>query len=191
MCELEIELLRGSPSAVATVASRWVARHGLWLEVRSKAERGERLAQDPVNQPVPLHKATALQLTRSDDIDSAFRAVLANGLAHALPNASEIASGDYAEEHVHQLRVALRRLRTALRFFEGRTELIQPGWSDTLAATFAQLGSTRDRDALAAAVVPDLREAGAPWVELPPAVAAADPVAVVAVDPCRTAEACT
>ncbi len=179
VCELEIELLRGSPSAVTTVASRWVARHGLWLEVRSKAERGERLAQDPANQPVPLHMATALQLTRSDDIDSAFRAVLANGLAHALPNASEIASGVYAEEHVHQLRVALRRLRTALRFFEGRTALIQPGWSDTLAATFAQLGSTRDRDALAAAVVPDLREAGAPWVELPPTVAAADPVALV------------
>ncbi len=179
VCELEIELLRGSPSAVTTVASRWVARHGLWLEVRSKAERGDRLAYDPANPPVPLHKAAALQLTDSQDVDAAFAAVVANGLAHALPNASEIASGDYAQEHVHQLRVALRRLRTAMRFFEGWTGLIESGWADTLAATFAQLGSTRDRDALAAAVVPDLREAGAPWFELPPTVAAADPVALV------------
>ena len=179
VCELEIELLRGSPTAVTTMASRWVARHGLWLEVRSKAERGERLAQDPANQPVPLHKAKAPQLTRGDDLDSAFRAVVANVLTHALPNASEIGSGVYAEEHVHQLRVALRRLRTALRFFAGWTDLIQPAWSDTLAETFAQLGATRDRDALAAAVVPDLRDAGAPWVELPPAVTAADPIAVV------------
>lgn len=179
VCELEVELLRGSPGAVIAVASRWVARHGLWLEVRSKAERGERLAQDPASQPAPPHRASALQLTRGHDLDSAFRAVVANGLAHALPNASEIASGDYAEEHLHQLRVAVRRLRTALRFFEGWTELIQPGWSDTLAATFEQLGSMRDRDALAAAVVPDLRDAGAPWFELPPLEAAADPVAVV------------
>ncbi len=105
--------------------------------------------------------------------------MVANGLAHALPNASEVASGVFAEEHLHQLRVAVRRLRTALRFFEGWTELIEPGWSDTLAATFEQLGSMRDRDALAAAVVPDLRDAGAPWFELPPLGAAADPVAVV------------
>ncbi len=179
VCELEIELLRGSPSAVIAVASRWVARHGLWLEVRSKAERGERLARDPASQPAPPHRARALQLARSDDLDSAFSAVVANGLAHALPNASEIAGGVYAEEHVLQLRVALRRLRTALRFFEGWTEPIQPGWSDAMAATFEQLGSTRDRDALAAAVVPDLREAGAPWFELPPLEASADPVAVV------------
>jgi triphosphatase len=179
VCELEIELLRGSPSAVTSVASRWVARHGVWLEVRSKAERGERLAQDPANPPAPLHKASALQLTRSDGLDAAFRAVVANGLAHALPNASEIASGVYTEQHLHQLRVALRRLRTALRFFEGWTESIQPAWSATLAATFAQLGAIRDRDALAAAVVPDLRDAGAPWFELPPLEAAADPVAVV------------
>ena len=179
VCELEIELLRGSPDAVTTVASRWVARHGLWLEVRSKAERGERLAQDAANQRLPLHKASALHLARSEGIDSAFRAGVANGLAHALPNASEIASGVYAEEHLHQLRVALRRLRTALRFFKGWTELLQPGWSDTLAETFTQLGATRDRDALAATVVPDLRDAGAPWVELPPAETALDPVAVV------------
>ncbi len=64
VCELEIELLRGSSGAVIAVASRWVARHGLWLEVRSKAERGERLAQDPASQPAPPQRASALQLTR-------------------------------------------------------------------------------------------------------------------------------
>ena len=41
VCELEIELVSGSPLAVIETARRWVLPHGLWLDTRSKAERGE------------------------------------------------------------------------------------------------------------------------------------------------------
>src|SRR5258706_14049710 len=41
VCELEIELVRGSPLAVIATAKQWVLRHGLWLDTRSKAERGD------------------------------------------------------------------------------------------------------------------------------------------------------
>ena len=46
VCELEIELKRGSPQAVVATAQRWVARHGLWLDTRSKAEIGHLLSRD-------------------------------------------------------------------------------------------------------------------------------------------------
>jgi CHAD domain-containing protein len=72
----------------------------------------------------------------------------------------------------------LRRLRTALRFFDGCTSQIDPAWAATLAEIFALLGGTRDRDALGAEVIPALRSAGAPWVELPAPIDAADPALV-------------
>jgi inorganic triphosphatase YgiF len=176
VCELEIELLRGAPGAVIDVARRWVAKHGLWLEVRSKAERGERLARG--DSAPELRKAAPLHLETALTANAAFRAIVANCLDHLLPNASEVASGDYLEEHIHQWRVGLRRLRTALRFFEGWTPLIDPAWPVALAQVFEQLGTARDRDALTAAVVPDLRGAGAPWVDLPSLQDAGDPVAL-------------
>ena len=178
ICELEFELLRGQPGAVINVARRWVATHGLWLEVRSKGERGERLARTDSTPAGDLHKATPLRLEAGLAVDVAFRAVVANCLDHLLPNASEVASGEYVEEHIHQWRVGLRRLRTALRFFEGWTPLTNTAWSEALAEVFEQLGTARDRDALTAAVVPDLREAGAPWVDLPSTRDAVDPVAL-------------
>jgi len=173
VCELEIELVRGRPLAVIDVARRWVRRHGLWLDVRSKAERGDRLARDAT--PVPAVKAGALRLARETSADVALQAVIANCLQQILPNASEIAGGKWNDEHVHQLRVGLRRLRSALRFFDGWTARIEPSWDERLAALFRQLGVVRDRDALAAWLLPALREAGAPLFELPPAPEAPTP----------------
>src|SRR5204862_7962926 len=49
--ELEIELKSGSPLAVIATAQRWVARHGLWLDTRSKAERGDLLARGETMAP--------------------------------------------------------------------------------------------------------------------------------------------
>lgn len=50
VCELELELCAGPPSALLALAGDWVSRHGLWLDSRSKAERGERLWR---GQPQP------------------------------------------------------------------------------------------------------------------------------------------
>jgi triphosphatase len=56
LSELELELCAGPVAALIAQAKTWVAQHGLWLDVRSKAERGERLARGellPAPQPVP------------------------------------------------------------------------------------------------------------------------------------------
>jgi triphosphatase len=167
VCELEIELVRGRPSAMLDVARRWVRKHGLWLDIRSKAERGDRLARNA--RMSPGVKAGTVQLEHAMSADAALHAVVAHCLRQILPNASEIADGCYSDEHVHQLRVGLRRLRSALRFFAGWTPPVDPAWAGRLAALFRQLGVARDRDALAASLLPALRKAGAPLFELPPA----------------------
>ena len=167
VCELEVELLSGRPAAVIDVARRWVRRHGLWLDVGSKAERGDLLARGL--RAGPAVKAGGVALSREMTADAALRAVLAQCLAHVLPNASAVAGGHGGDEHVHQLRVGLRRLRSALRFFAGWTRPLDPSVAEGLTALFRQLGVARDRDALAVSLLPALREAGAPWFDLPPA----------------------
>lgn len=186
VCELELELVSGSPLALVDLARRWVSRHRLWLDVRSKAERGERLAR-AIDAGVP-RKAGPLALDAQMDAADALRTVLANTLDQVLGNAAEIAGARFDAEHVHQLRVGLRRTRSALRFFEPFALAgVDATWREQLADVFRRLGSTRDRDVLEATVVPALREAGAPWAELPPQLlgVADDPVAVVR-DPAAT-----
>ena len=171
VCELEIELLRGRPGAVIDVARQWVVRHGLWLDVRSKSERGVRLASGVSRGAVA--KATPVTLDRDASPDIARHVVIANCLQQILPNASQVASEEPgaagSEDYVHQLRVGLRRLRSALRFFDGWSTPVDPAWGEALTRLFRQLGAARDRDALAASLLPALREAGAPLFELPPA----------------------
>lgn len=45
IAELEFELLSGTPAALLAFARGWVEPWALWLDVRSKAERGDRLAR--------------------------------------------------------------------------------------------------------------------------------------------------
>ena len=49
-------------------------------------------------------------------------AVLQSCLNQILPNASELAAASGDSEHIHQLRVGIRRLRTALRELDGLTD---------------------------------------------------------------------
>ncbi|MEX8508533.1 MAG: CYTH domain-containing protein [Leptothrix ochracea] len=45
VCELEFELIEGRAADMLAFVRPWIAAHGLWLDVRSKAERGDRLAR--------------------------------------------------------------------------------------------------------------------------------------------------
>lgn len=145
VCELEIELLRGDPAVLLATAGSWVARHGLWLDMRSKAERGTLLAAG-VQRSGP-RKASVVRLDAAMHLRAARRVVLDECLQQVLANASQLASGDFGDEHVHQLRVGLRRLRTALALFapEGQDDPLDGG----AAALFRALGAARDLAAIA------------------------------------------
>jgi inorganic triphosphatase YgiF len=98
VCELEIELVDGTPAAVVEQARAWVLAHGLWLDVVSKAERGERLLRGQTFGPV------------TDAGHGSPRELLERVLA----NASEVAAGSPDPGHAQQLRLGLQRLCAGL-----------------------------------------------------------------------------
>lgn len=177
VCELEIELLHGQPGAVIDVAKRWVARHELWLDVRTKAARGDQLARgEPIGEAT---KARSSPWRAEMGLDAAMRAALRECLAHILPNTGQIASGAYAQDHVHQARVGMRRLRSLLRFAPQWSPEAAPAWDEVLGTLAAQLGAARDQDVFKTSLEPALRAAGAPAVQWPALAATGDPVAAL------------
>jgi triphosphatase len=195
VCELEMELCAGTPAALVGLAQRWVLRHGLWLDDRSKAERGMLLAAGQAASPPRL--AESPRLTRGMHPGQALRAMVRSSLAQVLANASVLADSTLVSglpaaaraEHLHQWRVGLRRLRTALAVFgdvrnaggaedEGGeagaradqrppSTQIDTAWPPALAALFRRLGPARDRDALSASLMPALQLAGSPCLQWP------------------------
>jgi triphosphatase len=164
VCEIEFELKRGTLNGLLALASTWVGRHHLWLDVRSKAERGDALARGAEAGPAATARHPALDEAMSGDM--ALRAILSSGIDHVLPNAADIGAGLGTLDHLHQLRVGLRRLRSALRVFGRWSVETDPTWEPRLARVFTQLGNARDLDMLAESVLPELRTADAPLAEL-------------------------
>ncbi|WKB54967.1 CYTH and CHAD domain-containing protein [Eleftheria terrae] len=177
VCELELELLQGPVAALMKVGRRWALQHGLWLSVVSKGQRGERLARG--KDLGPVLKARPPRLPHPASGDAELRAVVAACLEQILGNASEVGQDRYNEDHVHQLRVGIRRLRSALRELGSLSAEVRPDWEAPLVKAFQALGDYRDRDTVLRSVRPQLQEAGAPLVELPPAATAADPAQAV------------
>ena len=172
VCEIEFELVSGPPQALVALARRWVARHGLWWDVRTKSERGFRLARDLPQ--VPAVRAAPASLSKRADTAQAWREMLQQALAQALPNLAEMAGGSGTPEHLHQLRVGLRRLRTVLALCADwapdaeAAKALQQAWREP----FSRLGAARDADVLAGALWAELQAAGAPARPAP--LAAAD-----------------
>lgn len=141
LCELELELVSGEPAALIELARQWMRRHGLWIDTRSKAERGEllahgtRMAAARGSQPVVLERAMSPH--------AGWQAVLRECVAQIAANASQIASGEHGDEHVHQLRVGLRRLRSAWQLFDFIAS--DQTLADGAAALFRALGVARDQ----------------------------------------------
>ncbi|MBW8844114.1 MAG: CHAD domain-containing protein [Burkholderiales bacterium] len=176
--EVEFELVSGSPVAMLALVERWRQRFGLVYDPRNKAERGHRLASGEPDPP--LRKAAQPRYEADASALQALGAVVDECLAHISRNAIGLAESAQAaparqSEHVHQLRVGIRRLRSALRAFrdwvaEPPAELV-----DGLRSLFAALGQVRDRDVLGGGVATELARAGAPPLSLPPAAEAPDP----------------
>ncbi|MET3374884.1 inorganic triphosphatase YgiF [Variovorax boronicumulans] len=168
VCELELELKSGDVQGLVALARRWSQQHGLWFSTVSKAERGMRLLAEL--ETVPAVKAEAPRFSaRGRDGRALQQAVVASCLAQMLPNASEIAAGSTDEEQIHQLRIGIRRLRTALRELAGldadtsRFDAVM--WEPPLVDAFRALGELRDREQVVKLAQPRLREAGAPEVD--------------------------
>lgn len=164
ICEVEFELKSGSAEQLILFTQEWVKKYQLWLDVRSKAQRGNLLATQQKTSPAT--KASTLFLHKKSSADSALRQMIANALQHLLPNAAFIAEGVAEPEHIHQARVAIRRLRSALKIFGSWSLETDDRWEAQLAEIFQILGDSRDIDAIRDDVLPQLVADGAPFSEL-------------------------
>lgn len=167
VCELELELKRGDVRGLVALARRWSQQHGLWFSTVSKAERGARLLAKL--EVVPAIKAQTPRFAEGKEKlhgRAIQQAVVASCLAQMLPNASEIAAGSTDEEQIHQLRIGIRRLRTALRELAGLDAdaggFAAAEWEPPLVDAFRALGALRDREQVVKLAQPQLRDAGAP-----------------------------
>lgn len=105
VCEVEFELLAGPPAALVALALRWTCRFGLRLDVRTKSERGHRLALGLAHGP-----ATPAPPVRGRGPGARLHAAL----GHLLPNAAELADGNPDPAVVREFERALSSLRRAL-----------------------------------------------------------------------------
>lgn len=168
VCELEMELVQGSVADLTHLATQWLAQTYLSLSTLSKAARGERLL---VGWPMAVAvKAPAVEYPKRRSRmagDAVQQLVVSSCLSHILPNATEAAGGNNDHDVVHQLRVGIRRLRTALRELEDLSPgRFKPEWEAPLKRTFNALGKRRDRELLEAEMQPGLEEQGGPKVDL-------------------------
>jgi adenylate cyclase len=150
LSELELQLVSGSVEGLYAFALQLAQRQALPPLLLSKAERGYRLFHDTPRLPV---KAGDVSIDAADTPLAAFRLIAQDCLSHLQLNHDGAASSD-DPEYVHQMRVATRRLRAALRMFSpvlpaGFAEQLVPPMRELMSA----LGQARDLDVLMAEIV--------------------------------------
>lgn len=108
--EIELELKSGSASTIYEIALR-LAEHGaVKPSIRTKSARGFDLAAD---QPPSARRPRKLRLDPAVTLDEAFSTIMRSCFLHLLQSLPAAEDGRNPEG-VHQLRVSLRRLRSAL-----------------------------------------------------------------------------
>lgn len=151
ICEVELELKQGDPAALFALARRIDAVAPVRLGVQSKAERGYRLAGPAAN----MVKAEPVMLAGEMTAAGAFRQIVQSCVRQFRLNEALLLVGRDAEA-LHQARVALRRLRSALAIFKpmlaGSASAALGGELRWLAA---ELGQARDLDVLLDRAGPD------------------------------------
>jgi len=114
ICELELELKSGEPRLLFELALKILEVVPFELETVSKAEQGYRLLSGYAVQPV---KGVAPVFAMTDSLTDVLKALIWSCLQHFQGNLSG-AMGSDDDEYLHQMRVALRRLRVVLRMAE-------------------------------------------------------------------------
>lgn len=156
ICEVELELKSGHPSALYDLALALAADFDLRPDPVSKAERGYALFQNLHPQPV---KAAPVGLQPGMQVADVFVAVMQSGLQQFTANlAGLIADND--PEYLHQARVALRRLRSALSVFAPAVSCPElMALRETLRWLMDELAPARDWDVFVIDTLPPLMSA--------------------------------
>ena len=152
--ELELELIAGEAVALFDVAEQLQVHFPLRPLSRSKAERGYALSGHAGGP----RKAAPIMLDNQSSVGQSLMVILGAGLAQLQANEhGMLAGGD--REYLHQMRVAVRRLRSALNTHRdvagGETfDLLHR----ELKWIGSRLGVARDWDVFAAELLPALAQ---------------------------------
>ena len=150
ICELELEMKSGKPQQLFELALAILEIVPFELESVSKAEQGYRLLTGYTEQPV---KGVAPVLARTDTLADVLKKLAWSCLQHFQDNLhGAMASDD--DEYLHQMRVALRRLRVVLRMAEKvRADQCLAGLYKDVSDLCVALGRIREWDVFIAQTV--------------------------------------
>ena len=142
--EIELELKRGKPDAVFALARRIGRLTPVRLGMLAKSDRARRLVQPPEG----AEKARLIKLTDAHSAGEACQLIVQDCLRHYRDNEERLDTDDNAAA-LHQARVALRRLRSALVVFRPIADgKALRRFADDLRWLAEQLGRARDIDVL-------------------------------------------
>jgi len=163
LCEIELELKRGSQAELFNVARELMQAVPARLEFRSKSQRGYELLDGKGDVPV---RAEQIDLAVGISTRDGFKAIAGACLRQIVGNGPALLKGD--PEGVHQMRVGLRRLRAALSLFadllpDPQTAAIKSG----LQWLQGELGPAREFEVLMKRVVAPVKKRRARWDGVP------------------------
>lgn len=156
ICEMELELLSGHLDDIFGLTRKLQKDFDLRPAVDSKAERGYALFTDEPQHP--FHAAPVALSAELTPVE-AFRRIALNCLEHLQRNEFGLLAGG-PPEFIHQARVALRRLRSAIKLF---SPVLPRDFVDTYGATWktlaGALGTARNWDVFLTETLPPILQA--------------------------------
>jgi len=154
VCEIELELEHGNPADLFKIARTINEVVPALLDVKSKSERGYELIE---KTPVTAVKAHSAELTAGMGTGRAFTLISRACIRHLIANMP--ATINRNSEALHQMRVALRRLRAAISLF---SQVVSDDRINTIKTELRwlarELGPARDLDTLLIEVLKPLRK---------------------------------
>ena len=188
ICELEFELKEGKPEHVIAIARKWRAYYGLHISIISKSMKGQRLYSDGEVRSLQAIDIVDAKHKPPQHANALIKTVFSSCINQILANASELANiannktYNKLPDHIlldktqakitqeilciHQLRVAIRRLRVALREFKSLAVGVNLAWEKPLIDVFRELGKRRDADHLTGQLQPEMIKNGSPTFKL-------------------------
>ena len=163
--ELEIELKEGQSIDVLRHAQSMIKRFKAYLDTCSKSERGYLLACG--HEVSPPTRASAIGLNRASTRSEIINLMIHSCAGQILPNQS-VLNAEYAgyAEHLHQLRVGLRRLKTILKYLSRYHIALSDAGKNSLDEVFKKLGEYRDDNFISGVLNPLLISHNGPPVDI-------------------------
>jgi len=156
ICEIELELLSGSVTDIFALTRQLQQGINLYPAIASKAERGYNLF---LNTPLQPFKARLVAINAQQTPLEAFRAIALGCLEHFQRNEKGLLTTS-DPEFIHQARVALRRLRSAIKLFAPvlPAEFVST-YGQTWQTLASALGEARNWDVFLGETLPPIQQA--------------------------------